>query len=406
MNQRQINRSLFFIFITIFIDVVGLGIIIPVLPGMLSKMTGLSVNEASVWGGYLAMVYALMQFVFSPLLGSLSDRFGRRPVLLMSLLGFGVDYLLLGFAPDLWWFFLGRIIAGITGASFTVAGAYVADVSAPEKREQNFGLIGAAFGLGFIVGPAIGGFLGSFGERIPFFVAAGLSLLNALYGFFVIPESLPVENRRAFSWKRSNPVGAIMHLSRYPLVIHLGVTIFLINMASHALQAVWGFYTQYRLGWESGMIGASLAFVGIMIALVQGGLNRILIPKLGSRRAIITGIIMYGVGMLIAALAETNFWMFASVVPLALGGLAGPTIQGVLSKVVGKDEQGELQGFVVSLQSLTAVVGPVLMTSLFAWFTDGTVDVIIPGASYYAAALFCVAALVWTMFVFRKFEVK
>jgi MFS transporter, DHA1 family, tetracycline resistance protein len=406
MNQRQINRSLLFIFITIFIDVVGLGIIIPVLPDLLSKMTGLSVNEASVWGGYLAMVYALMQFMFSPLLGSLSDRFGRRPVLLMSLLGFGIDYLLLGFAPDLWWFFLGRMIAGVTGASFTVAGAYVADVSAPEKREQNFGLIGAAFGLGFIVGPAIGGFLGSFGERIPFFVAAGLSLANAVYGFFVIPESLPVENRRAFSWKRSNPVGAIMHLSRYPLVIYLGVTIFLINMASHALQGVWGFYTQYRLGWESGMIGASLAFVGIMIALVQGGLNRILIPKLGSRKAIITGIIMYGVGMLIAAMAETNFWMFASVVPLALGGLAGPTIQGVLSKVVGKDEQGELQGFVVSLQSLTAVVGPVLMTSLFAWFTDGTVGIIIPGASYYAAAIFCIAAFIWTMYVFRKFEVK
>ncbi|MGL5892161.1 MAG: TCR/Tet family MFS transporter [Bacteroidia bacterium] len=406
MNQRQINRSLLFIFITIFVDVVGLGIIIPVLPGLLSKMTGLSVNEASVWGGYLAMVYALMQFMFSPLLGSLSDRFGRRPVLLMSLLGFGVDYVLLGFAPDLWWFFLGRMIAGITGASFTVAGAYVADVSAPEKREQNFGLIGAAFGLGFIVGPAIGGFLGSFGERIPFFVAAGLSLANALYGFFVIPESLPVENRRAFSWKRANPVGALMHLSRYPLVIRLGVTFFLINMASHSLQSVWGFYTQYRLGWGTGMIGASLAFVGIMVALVQGGLNRILIPKLGSRRAIVTGIIMYGIGMLIAAMAESNFLMFASVVPLALGGLAGPTIQGILSKVVGKDEQGELQGFIVSLQSLTAVVGPVLMTSLFAWFTDGTAGVIIPGASYFASAIFCVAALVWTMFVFRKFDVK
>jgi MFS transporter, DHA1 family, tetracycline resistance protein len=405
MNPRQTKQALLFIFITIFIDVVGLGIIIPVLPGLLEKMTGLEANEASQWGGVLAFAYAAMQFLFSPLLGSLSDKFGRRPVLLMSLLGFGLDYLLLGFAPTVGWLFLGRLVAGITGASFTVAGAYIADISPEDKREQNFGLIGAAFGLGFIAGPAIGGLLASYGERVPFFVAAGLSLCNALYGFFVIPESLQPENRRRFEWKRANPVGALISLSRYPLVLRMGVAFFLINMAGQSLQSVWSFYTEYRLGWEPGMIGLSLAFVGIMVALVQGGLNRVLIPKLGNRRAILIGIAMYGVGMFIAGMASSSFWMFASVVPLALGGLAGPTIQGILSKVVGKDEQGELQGFVTSVVSLTAMLGPVLMTTLFAWFTDGTVSTSLPGAPYFASTFFCVVALVWMIFVLKKFKV-
>jgi MFS transporter, DHA1 family, tetracycline resistance protein len=406
MNPRQSKQALLFIFITIFVDVVGLGIIIPVLPGLLEKMTGLEANEAAQWGGVLALVYAAMQFLFSPLLGSLSDRFGRRPVLLMSLLGFGLDYLLLGFAPTVWWLFLGRLIAGITGASFTVASAYIADISPEDKREQNFGLIGAAFGLGFIAGPAIGGWLAALGERVPFFVAAGLSLLNALYGFLVIPESLLPENRRKFSWKRANPVGALVSLSRYPLVLRMGVAFFLINMAGQSLQSVWNFYTEYRLGWKPGMIGLSLAFVGIMVAIVQGGLNRVLIPKLGNRRSILIGITMYGLGMFIAGMANSSFWMFVCVVPLAFGGLAGPTIQGILSKKVGKDEQGELQGFITSVMSLTAMLGPVLMTTLFAWFTDGTISTSLPGAPYFASTLFCVAALVWMIYVLRKFKVE
>ncbi|MCA6363073.1 MAG: TCR/Tet family MFS transporter [Bacteroidetes bacterium] len=406
MNPRQSKQALLFIFITIFVDVMGLGIIIPVLPGLLEKMTGLEANEAAQWGGVLALVYAAMQFLFSPLLGSLSDRFGRRPVLLMSLLGFGLDYLLLGFAPTVWWLFLGRLIAGVTGASFTVASAYIADISPEDKREQNFGLIGAAFGLGFIAGPAIGGWLAGLGERVPFFVAAGLSLLNALYGFLVIPESLLPENRRKFSWKRANPVGALISLARYPLVLRMGVAFFLINMAGQSLQSVWNFYTEYRLGWEPGMIGLSLAFVGIMVALVQGGLSRVLIPKLGNRRSILIGISMYGLGMFIAGMANSSFWMFACVVPLAFGGLAGPTIQGILSKKVGKDEQGELQGFITSVMSLTAMIGPVLMTTLFAWFTDGTISTNLPGAPYFASALFCVAALVWMIYVLRKFKVE
>jgi DHA1 family tetracycline resistance protein-like MFS transporter len=406
MNPRQSKQALLFIFLTIFIDVVGLGIIIPVLPDLLERMTGLAANEAAQWGGVLALVYAAMQFLFSPLLGSLSDRFGRRPVLLMSLLGFGLDYLLLGFAPTVGWLFLGRLVAGITGASFTVASAYIADVSPEDKREQNFGLIGAAFGLGFIAGPAIGGWLGGIGERVPFFVAAGLSLLNALYGFLFIPESLQPENRRKFEWKRANPVGALVSLSRYPLVLRMGAAFFLINMASQSLQAVWSFYTEYRLGWEPGMIGLSLAFVGIMVAFVQGGLNRVLIPKLGSRLSILTGIAMYGLGMFIAGMANSTFWMFVCVVPLALGGLAGPTIQGILSKKVQKDEQGELQGFMTSVMSITAMLGPILMSSLFAWFTDGTISTSVPGAPYFASAFFCVVAFVWMFYVLRKFKVE
>lgn len=406
MEKRSMNRALLFVFITIFIDVVGLGIIIPVIPTLLQKMTGCTVNEAARYGGALAMVYASMQFLFSPILGGLSDRFGRRPILLMSLLGFGLDYLLLGFAPTLGWLFLGRIVAGITGASFTVASAYIADVSTPEKRAQNFGLIGAAFGLGFIVGPAIGGLLGQFGARIPFFVAAGLSLANVVYGYFVIPESLKPENRRTFSWKRANPVGTWFYLRRYPLVVQFGVTLFLINMASHSLQAVWSFYTEYRLGWGAGMVGASLAFVGIMVATVQGGLSRILIPKLGNRASIITGIVSYGIGMTIAGLASNTFFMFASVVPLAFGGLAGPTIQGLLSKTVKVDEQGELQGYVNSVQSFTAVIGPILMSQLFYWFSTDAFGIHLPGAPYFMSAFFCLIALFWTMSVFRRNEIQ
>lgn len=402
MDQKKINQSLIFIFITMFVDTMGLGIIIPVIPTLLRHLTGCTLSEAATYGGLLMLTYSVMQFICAPMLGGLSDRFGRRPVLLMSLLGFGLDYILLGFAPTLTWLFIGRFIAGITGASFTVASAYIADVSTPEKRVQNFGLIGAAFGLGFIIGPAIGGLLAGFGERVPFFAAAGLSLLNFVYGYFVIPESLSLENRRKFSWKRANPIGTWFYLKRYPLVVLIGITFLLMNLSGQALQGIWSYYTQYKLQWNEAMVGYSLAFVGIMVALVQGGLNRILVPKLGHHRAILTGLAMYGIGMLIAGIANSTLMMFACVIPLALGGLAGPTLQSILSKTVQVNEQGELQGFINSIMSLTAIIGPPLMSWLFYHFTSGHGTIELPGAPYFMATLLMAICFGWTFWVLKK----
>jgi DHA1 family tetracycline resistance protein-like MFS transporter len=404
MKQRKANHSLAFIFITMLIDTMGLGIIIPVLPTLLQHLTGCTLSEAARYGGLLMLTYSLMQFICAPILGGLSDRFGRRPILLTSLLSFGLDYILLGFAPNIAWLFIGRFIAGITGASFTVASAYIADISTPEKRIQNFGLIGAAFGLGFIIGPAIGGILAGFGERIPFFAAAVLSLLNFLYGYFLIPESLDVKNRRKFEWKRANPIGTWFHLRRYPIVIRFGITFLLLNLASQSLQGVWSYYTEYKLRWTEAMVGYSLAFVGIMVALVQGVFNRILVPWLGQNRAILTGLLMYGLGMLIAALADSTLAMFLSVIPLALGGLTGPTVQSILSKTVQVNEQGELQGFVNSIMSLTAIIGPPLMSGLFYYFTSTSSVMQLPGAPYFMSALLVVICFIWTFWILIKYK--
>ena len=280
------KAALSFIFITLIIDVTGLAIIIPVIPKLISELIDGNVSDAAGYGGWLGFAYAITQFVCAPVLGNLSDRFGRRPVLLFSLLGFGIDYIFMAFAPTIGWLFVGRIIAGLFGASITTASAYIADISTPENRAQNFGMIGAAFGLGFIIGPVIGGVLGEYGARIPFFAAAGLSLLNALYGYFVLPESLLPENRRAFEWKRANPLGAFKQLRKYPEVSGLVISLVLIYVAAHAVQTTWTYYNIEKFGWSEKMIGYSLGLVGLMVALVQGGLIRIVIPKLGYQRSV------------------------------------------------------------------------------------------------------------------------
>ena len=285
MKDPKIN-ALTFIFITLLIDVIGLGIIIPVLPKFIGSLIHGDLSLASTYSGWLTFAYAGMQFLFAPVVGALSDRFGRRPVLLCSLFGFGIDYIFMGFAPTIGWLFAGRLISGITGASFTTAGAYIADVSPPEKRAQNFGLIGAAFGLGFIIGPVIGGLLGQISPRLPFFAAAGLALINWIYGYFILPESLSENNRRKFEWKRANPIGALKNFSRYPVILSLVASLVCIYLASHATQSTWTFYTMEKFKWDEKMVGYSLGFVGIMIALVQGGLIRIVIPKLGQKRSI------------------------------------------------------------------------------------------------------------------------
>jgi DHA1 family tetracycline resistance protein-like MFS transporter len=391
---NQSNKALIFIFITILVDVIGLGVIIPVVPKLIEELTGEGLSEASRYGGWLVFSFAAMQFLFSPIMGGLSDRFGRRPVLLLSLFGLGVDYVFHALAPTLFWLFVGRLIAGLFGASFTTATAYIADISTPEKRAQNFGLIGAAFGLGFIIGPVIGGLAGAeFGPRAPFLVAAALSLLNVIYGFFVLPESLPVDKRRAFSWKRANPIGSLMNLKKYPVVSGLVVSLVLIYLSGHAVQSNWAYYTMFKFGWDEAMVGYSLGVVGLLVALVQGGLIRVAIPKLGPANAVYIGLALNAIGLFCFGIASLSWMMFAFLVPYCLGGISGPALQGIISSQVPSNEQGELQGALTSLVSLTAIVGPLLMNSLFAYFTSDEVPIYLPGAAFYLASLLTLISL-------------
>jgi DHA1 family tetracycline resistance protein-like MFS transporter len=391
------QAALGFIFITLLIDVIGFGIIIPVLPKLIVEMIHGSLSDAARYGGWMLFAFSVMQFIFSPVLGSLSDRYGRRPVLLAALFGFGVDYLFLAFAPTIGWLFVGRVIAGITGASFTTATAYIADISTPEKRAQNFGLIGMAFGIGFIIGPVLGGFLGQYGSRIPFFAAAGLSLLNWLYGYFILPESLPAENRRKFEWKRANPAGTLLQLKRYPVIAGLIGSLICIYIASHALQSTWVYFTMEVFKWTASTVGYSLGFVGLFVAIVQGGLIRFIIPKLGQKWSAYTGIILYGLGLLLFAFANKGWMMFAFLVPYCLGGISGPALQSIMSAQVPQNEQGELQGGLASLVSVTTIIGPPMMTNLFAYFTGKTAPFYFPGAAFVAGTVLAVISLILTM---------
>jgi len=385
--------ALAFIFVTILLDVIGLGIILPVMPKLIEQLTGEGVSQAARYGGYLTFAYAAAQFFFAPVVGGLSDRYGRRPVLLASLLGLGCDYIFLALAPTLAWLFVGRIIAGITGASFTTATAYIADVITPEKRAQNFGLVGAAFGVGFIIGPTLGGLLGSYGARVPFVVAAGLSLLNFLYGLFLVPESLPASQRRPFEWGRANAVASLLRLRKYPQILGLVLALVLLYLAGSATQSVWTFYTILKFKWTEHLIGYSLGAVGVGALVVQGGLVRVLLPKLGTARAIGIGMLCYLVGFILFAFASQGWMMFAITAVYSLGGLAGPAMQGSISGQVPPSEQGELQGALTSLVSATGVVGPLIMTSLFAWFTRPAAPLYFPGMPFLAGAVLTLLAL-------------
>lgn len=392
--QPKRQAALGFIFATLLIDVMGLAIIIPVIPQLIERLIHGNLSQASSYSGWLTAVYAGMQFIFSPMIGNLSDKYGRRPVLLCSLLGFSIDYAFMAFAPTIWWLFVGRTIAGITGASFTTASAYIADISEPKKRAANFGLIGVAFGLGFIIGPAIGGILGKYNIQYPFLAAAGLALLNAIYGYFILPESLDKQHRRPFSWKRANPVGSLMQLSKYQSVIGLALSLFLVYFAGQAVQSVWTFYTIKKFHWDTAWVGYSLGFVGLMIAVVQGGLIRIILPKLGHERSIWVGLMLYSLGLLLFAFATKGWMMFAFLVPYCLGGIAGPALQGYMSNSVPANEQGELQGGLTSLMSLSAIIGPLAMTSSFYYFTRPGAHMQFPGAPYIlGAALMLISAL-------------
>lgn len=388
------NKALGFIFVTLLLDVIGFGIIIPVMPKLIAELINGNMSDAALYGGWLMFSFAFFQFLFSPILGNLSDKYGRRPVLLFALFGFGLDYLILAFAPTIGWLFIGRVLAGITGASFTTAAAYIADISTPEKRAQNFGLIGVAFGVGFIIGPLLGGILGEFGSRVPFFAAAGLTFVNWLYGYFILPESLSKDHRRAFEWKRANPIGTLKQLNKYPMVSGLIGSLVCVYMAAHAVQSTWNYFTIERFNWSEAMVGISLAVVGLLVAIVQGGLIRIINPRIGSKNAVVVGILLYTLGLILFAFANQSWMMFVFLVPYCLGGIAGPAIQSIISNQVPANEQGELQGGLTSLVSVTSIFGPPLMTNLFAFFTSKKAPVYFPGAPFLMGAIFCIFSVI------------
>lgn len=381
-----------FILITVMLDMIGIGLIIPVLPKLVTTMYGGSISDGSYMFGWFVAAYALMQFIFSPILGNLSDRFGRRPIILISLLGAGLDYLLMALSPNLKWLFVGRVIAGISGANISAANAYIADVSAPEDRARNFGMIGACFGVGFIIGPALGGLLGAYGLRVPFIVAACLNLLNWLYGFFVLPESLSGEHRRPFDWKRANPFASLAQLGKYPVVLGLTATIALERLAHDTLPATWVLYTTYRFNWSEFDNGLSLALVGIVYAIVQGGLTGHIVAKLGERKAIIYGLMIGSMTFLAYGLSTRSWMLYAAIVFGSIGGIAGPAIQSVITKMVPGSEQGAVQGIIASIQSVVAILGPLMATNLFGYFTSSSAPLKLPGAAFLGASLLVAAA--------------
>jgi MFS transporter, DHA1 family, tetracycline resistance protein len=396
------NAAIGFIFITILIDVIGFGIIIPVMPDLISQLKNVETNSAAKYGSWLMSAYALTQFIFAPIIGGLSDKYGRRRVLLISLFGFAVDYIFLALAPTYEWLFVGRIIAGITGASITTASAYIADVSTSETRAKNFGMLGAAFGMGFIIGPVIGGMLAKFGLRVPFYGAAVLCLLNALYGFFVLPESLPIEKRRPFDIRRSNPLGSFKQIKKYPAIGGLLIAVFLLYMASHAVQSHWSYFGKYRFQWNEAMIGYSLGVVGLLVALVQGGLTRVINPRLGNEKSVYIGMLLYTVGLLLFAFASQTWMMFIFLVPYCLGGISGPALQALMAGKVPPNAQGELQGIFTSIMSLTAIFGPPLMNNLFFFFTSNKTSVHFPGAAFLMGAVFMLGSAGVAYFTIHK----
>lgn len=381
------SAAIGFIFITMLIDIIGIGIIIPVIPKLLQELNHSDISEAAQLGGWLAFAYAFTQFLCAPLMGSLSDRYGRRPVLLISLMAFAVDYLVLALAPSVPWLFVGRIVAGITGASISTAMAYISDVSTPENKAKNFGLVGAAFGIGFIIGPVIGGLLGQFGSRVPFYAAAALCFVNFVYGYFVLPESLQPDKRRSFEWKAANPVGSLLRLKKFPNIIGLVAAMFFMYFASHAVHGNWSFYTMYRYNWDERMVGISLGVIGLLVAIVQGGLVRYINPRIGNGKSILLGYSINCLGLILIAFASKEWMVFVFLIPYCLGGLAGPAIQSEITNHVPPNEQGQIQGTLASLNSATATFGPLVMTSIFYYFTHDSAPFIFPGAPFVLASI-------------------
>ena len=388
------RNALIFLLITVMIDSIGIGVIVPVLPTLVSELGHTDLAGAAVIGGWLTAVFAVAQFFAMPLLGNLSDRFGRRPVLLVSLLSFGVDYLVSGLAPTIGWLFATRVLAGVFGATQSTASAYIADVSDPRHRARYFGYVGAAFGVGFIVGPMLGGMLGAYGPRIPFFVAAALALANAVYGYFVLPESLKLTSRRRFSLKRANPFGAFMQMRRYTFLIGLLAALLFVNLATMTLPATWPFFTMLKFRWSEAQVGYSLAAFGVLSIVVQGGLLSIMSRRIGDKWTAYIGLGFGVVGLLGFAFADRSWLAAAFIIPTSMGFLAGPSLISIMSNEVPADSQGELQGTIASLFSLASILTPIVMTQLFSYFSGPHAPVHFPGIPYLAGAILSVMGLV------------
>ena len=403
MKRRTPGRhALLFILITIFVDTVAFGIIIPVLPKLIAQLGATDISEAAVYGGLLMFVFALMQFLFAPVIGNLSDRFGRRPVLLISLTALGIDYVIMGFAPSLVWLFLGRMIAGIAASTFATANAYIADITGPEDRASRFGLIGAAWGMGFIFGPALGGLLGEFGSRLPFFAAAGLALVNVGYGLLVLPETLAEENRRPFVFWRANPIGAFASIRQYPVIVGLFGALAIYYVAHDVNPSTWTYYVLHKFQWSEGQIGLALAAVGLSGAIVSGTLVGPVVKRLGEAGTAYLGFVLSSVSFVGYALATEGWMLFPWIVLGAAMGLVMPALRSIMSSIVPEDGQGELQGAISSLTGLTAIVAPLVMTQMFRYFSAETAPIYFPGASFLLAGCLMVLAAILVLIALTR----
>lgn len=385
MDAPQRKRAFTFILITLMLDAMGIGLILPVMPDLIGEIEGGTIGTAAIWGGILATTFAVMQFIFGPILGSLSDRYGRRPVLLISLLVMTIDYLVMAVAGTIWLLFLTRVVGGITAATQSTASAFIADISKPEEKSANFGLIGAAFGLGFVLGPVIGGLLGEYGTRAPFYAAAALGAINLIFGYYVLPETVTDRIRRPFTLRRANPFGAFKALGQLDGVRRLILLVFLYEFAFIVYPATWAFFTKEAFGWSPGMVGASLALFGIGIAIVQAVLIRFMLRRFGERGTIIYGITFNFCAFVMLTLI-TNGWVALAFIPLtALGAVVTPAVQGLMSQRVGDDQQGELQGVITSAKSMAMIFSPLVMTQIFYAFTNDT-GIYFPGAAFAVSA--------------------
>jgi DHA1 family tetracycline resistance protein-like MFS transporter len=404
VDERGKKRAIQIVLATIFLDTIGVGIIIPVMPALLMELGGQGLGEAASFGGYLTALYALMLFLCAPIMGSLSDRFGRRPVLLLSLTAYALDHLIMATAETLAVLFIGRAIAGITGASHSAANAYMADVSMPAERARNFGRVSAAWGLGFILGPALGGILGELGPRIPFFVSAGLCFGTAAVGFFALPETLSAENRRNFSLVRANPVGAVIQMRRFPVVIGIFVALVFHQIAHDANPSTWSYYTMFKFGWSELGVGLSTAFVGVCISVVQATGVQPAIRQLGERRAVVVGFLLMALGFAGYAAASQGWMMYAFTVLFALGGIAMPALRGILANQVPDAQQGELQGAISSLMGLTMIATPLIMPQIFRTFSADDAPIFFPGAAFATAAVMLLLCVATFMRAIRRAE--
>jgi MFS transporter, DHA1 family, tetracycline resistance protein len=405
MKNRQ--AAIIFILVTVTLDILAMGLIIPVLPKLILDFLGGKMTDASNWNGWFALVFALGQFVFSPVLGVLSDRFGRRPIILLSNLGLGLDYVVMALAPTIGWLFLGRVISGITTSSIPTAMAYIADVTPKEKRAAAFGTIGIAFGLGFAFGPAFGGLLSNSNPRLAFWVAATLSLTNWLWGYFFVPESLPKDRRKEFALRRANPVGSLVLLRSHPELWRLTVIQFLAYLSHNVLTTIWALYAIYRFDWSQVMIGISLMVVGICTAAISGGLTGRMVKRFGEKITLCIGQFCGAFGMCIAGLARNGAAFLASVPVISMWNITFPAAQGMMTHRVSEREQGELQGALQSLRSITFIIGPVLFAQVLSWFIDPKHSLHVPGAPFYlAAAMLFTAMLMATRIKQPSFEAK